>query len=115
MTPDTATQCSARRDLRSMLKRSPASPRQRVKGLACALMGLTMVELAEQVIQTDRTHLYRVIDGERPSPPLRRRIARLFGLDESDIWPPDDGESLPHSLPHPGAAHTDNPGQEVTR
>ena len=88
------------------------SPKARVQA-ALKLLGVSQEELAA-ALGCSPGHLSHVLEG-RESNRLRRAIAHFFGIEISDIWPPDEGESLPHSLPHPGGAHTENTSQEMTR
>lgn len=83
--PNNATQCSPIPPLGSILRASSAEPLQKIKH-AAGLLGLEMEGLAE-LLQVDRSHLYRVIQGKRNSPGLRERIAGVFQAGVNDIWP----------------------------
>lgn len=63
-------------------------------------------------LKRSRMQVYAVINGERQSAPLRRRIAEYLGVGVDDIWPPKiEGESLPDSLSGPGGEVIKNAGQ----
>lgn len=86
MSQQTATQCSPAHDLGSILRSSPLPPLGRVRYAAQLLLGHDMDALATS-LGVGRPHLYRVIQGDRHSPPLRQRLAALLGVDVGDIWP----------------------------
>jgi hypothetical protein len=83
-----ATQCSPIPPLGSILRASPADPLQKIKH-AAGLWKIEMEGLAE-MLQVNRSHMYRVIQGERQSPRLRKRIAGFFQARVNDIWPPQE-------------------------
>lgn len=74
--------------LAGLLRRSPASPNQKVTAALMIKFGLTQKELALELGVT-APRLNRVITGTETSGPLRREIAAFLGIRISDIWPPE--------------------------
>lgn len=83
----TATQCSLNLPLRSILAASPLDAVGRVQHAAALVHGLKFDAYCAQRLQRDRAHVYRVLNGERQSLPLIKRIAADLGVSASDLMP----------------------------
>ncbi len=82
-----ATQCSPGRELGSILRASPAPPLRKVRGAVLILYDMDLADFIARELRRDRSHAYKVIQGQRVSPPLQEEIAKKIKARVEDIWP----------------------------